>query len=166
MQFIMGARKTSSTELLSARYRNDHLWVTVTTYHWYIHGMENSSSWHEGRKPPFYSNSPNFLTLPWGLRSYLTLNTNMLVVVFGWHLVLAVLFLPTVLNFHLLTTISMHFASHCWACSYSVCVNKLYTEWRKGLRRIWNLPSDAHCDIVTGLSGGMSMLDELCMRSL
>jgi len=24
-------------------------------------------------------------------------------------------------------------------------------------------PSDAHCGIVTGLSGGMSTLDELCM---
>jgi len=46
------------------------------------------------------------------------------------------------------------------------CVNKLCTEWRKGLRRIWNLPFDAHCDIVTGLSGGMLILDELCMRSL
>jgi len=35
---------------------------------------------------------------------------------------------------------------------------------RKGLRRIWNLPYDLHCEI--GLSDGMSMLDELCMRSL
>jgi len=46
------------------------------------------------------------------------------------------------------------------------CVNKLCTEWRKGLRQIWNLPYNAHCDIVTGLSCGMSMLDELCMRAL
>jgi len=44
-------------------------------------------------------------------------------------------------------------------------VNKLCTEWRKGQRRIRNLPYDAHCDIVTGLSGGMSILDELCIRS-
>jgi len=28
------------------------------------------------------------------------------------------------------------------------------------------LPYDAHCDIVTGLSGGMSILDELCIRPL
>ena len=40
------------------------------------------------------------------------------------------------------------------------------TEWRKGLRRVWNLPYDAHCEIVTGLSGGVSILDELCKRSL
>jgi len=46
------------------------------------------------------------------------------------------------------------------------CVNKLCTEQRKGLRQIWNLPYNAHCDIVTGLSGGMSILDELCMQSL
>jgi len=46
------------------------------------------------------------------------------------------------------------------------CVNELCTEWRKGLRRIWNLPSDAHCDSITGLSGGMSTLDELCRWSL
>jgi len=41
------------------------------------------------------------------------------------------------------------------------CVNKLCTESRKGLRRIWNLLYDAHCDIVTGLPGSMSMFDEL-----
>ena len=46
------------------------------------------------------------------------------------------------------------------------CVNTFCTTWRKGLRRIWNLPYDAHCDIVTGLSGGMSIFDELCKRSL
>jgi len=44
------------------------------------------------------------------------------------------------------------------------CVNR-FCRWRKGLRRIWNLPYDAHCDIVTGLSGGMSIFDELCKRS-
>jgi len=27
-------------------------------------------------------------------------------------------------------------------------VNKLCTEWRKRLRRIWNLPYDAHCDVA------------------
>jgi len=41
------------------------------------------------------------------------------------------------------------------------CVNKLRTEWKNGLRRIWNLPYDAHCGIVTGLSGGMPILDDL-----
>jgi len=46
------------------------------------------------------------------------------------------------------------------------CVNRFCTAWRKGLRRIWNLPYDAHCDIVTSLSGGMSIFDELCKRSL
>jgi len=46
------------------------------------------------------------------------------------------------------------------------CVNKLCTEWRKGMRRTCNLPYDTHFDIVTGLSGGMSILDKLCMRSL
>ena len=46
------------------------------------------------------------------------------------------------------------------------CVNRFCTAWRKGLRRIWNLLYDAHCDIVTGLSGGMSIFDELCKRSL
>ena len=46
------------------------------------------------------------------------------------------------------------------------CINKFCTEWRKGLRRVWNLPYDAHCDVVTGLSGGVSILDELCKRSL
>jgi len=46
------------------------------------------------------------------------------------------------------------------------CVNKLCTEWRKGLRRIWNLPYDAHCDTVTAVSGSMSILGELCMRSV
>jgi len=46
------------------------------------------------------------------------------------------------------------------------CVNKFCTAWRKELRRMWNLPYDAHCDIVTGLSGGMSIFDELCKRFL
>jgi len=46
------------------------------------------------------------------------------------------------------------------------CVNKLCTERRKGLRLIWNLPSDAYCVIVTCLSGGMSTLDESCLRCL
>jgi len=45
------------------------------------------------------------------------------------------------------------------------CVNKLCTESRKILRRIWNLQYDAHCDIVTGLYGGVS-IHELSMRSL
>jgi len=30
-------------------------------------------------------------------------------------------------------------------------VNKLCTEWRKEQKQIWNLPYDAHGDIVTGL---------------
>jgi len=46
------------------------------------------------------------------------------------------------------------------------CVNKFSTAWRKRVRRIWNLPYDAHCDIVTCLSGAMSIFDELCKRSL
>ena len=46
------------------------------------------------------------------------------------------------------------------------CVNKFCTVWRKGVRRIWNLPYDAHCVIFTDLSGGMAMSDELCKRSL
>jgi len=46
------------------------------------------------------------------------------------------------------------------------CVNKFCTAWRNGLRRIWNLPYDAQCDIVTVLSDGMSILDESCKHSL
>ena len=46
------------------------------------------------------------------------------------------------------------------------CVNKFCTAWRKGLRGIWNLPYNAHCDIVTGLSGGMSIFNELSTGSL
>jgi len=45
------------------------------------------------------------------------------------------------------------------------CVNKFCTEWSKGLRRVCSLPYD-NCEIVTGLSGGMSILDELCKPCL
>jgi len=45
-------------------------------------------------------------------------------------------------------------------------VNDLCTAWRKGLRRIWSLPYNTHGNILYGLSGDLSIYDEIWKRSV
>jgi len=43
----------------------------------------------------------------------------------------------------------------------TVCV-----AWRKALRRVWNLPFNAHCDILFELSNALPVYDVICKRVL
>ena len=43
-------------------------------------------------------------------------------------------------------------------------INTFCTTWRTGLRRIWNLPSTTHCDLLHLLSDDLPIFDELCRR--
>ena len=36
--------------------------------------------------------------------------------------------------------------------------------WRKGLRRVWNLPHNTHCALLPLLCGLLSLMDELTRR--
>ena len=38
--------------------------------------------------------------------------------------------------------------------------------WRKGVRRIWGLPFDTHNVFLPGICDDVSILDELCFRSM
>lgn len=44
--------------------------------------------------------------------------------------------------------------------------NRVCTSWRVALRRIWHLPPNSHCDIISALGSKRTMFDELCHRSL
>ena len=43
-------------------------------------------------------------------------------------------------------------------------ISRVCAAWRVALRRIWRLPPNAHCDIVSALGSNHSLLDELCNR--
>ena len=40
------------------------------------------------------------------------------------------------------------------------------TAWRKGIRRIWNLPYRTHCHLLPLLCNCMPIFDEICRTSL
>jgi len=41
------------------------------------------------------------------------------------------------------------------------CVDSVYVKWSKGLRRVWNLPSDTHSVLLPVLSNMLPVIDEL-----
>ena len=40
------------------------------------------------------------------------------------------------------------------------------TAWRKGVRRVWNVPADTHCYILPLLCECLPVYDEVCRRSV
>jgi len=45
-------------------------------------------------------------------------------------------------------------------------VNNLCTEWRTGIRRVWDLPNTTHGDLLHLIRDDLPIYDELCRRSL
>ena len=45
-------------------------------------------------------------------------------------------------------------------------INDLVVAWRKGLRRVWNLPAKAHSDLLPLLSDCFPVQDEICRRTM
>jgi len=58
--------------------------------------------------------------------------------------------------------VKLYSLTHVWGLDDSK-INEFCTTWRRGLRKIWNLPYRAHCDI---LSNDIPVFDEICKRSL
>jgi len=50
-----------------------------------------------------------------------------------------------------------------WDLSCSA-VDSFCTAWRKGIRRIWNLPYQAHSYLLPLLGGCLPVYDEICLR--
>jgi len=60
---------------------------------------------------------------------------------------------------------SSNYGCELWLLDNS-CVQDFCVAWRKGLRRIWNLPYNSHGDVLCGLSGDIPIFDEICRRSM
>jgi len=60
---------------------------------------------------------------------------------------------------------SSNYGCEIWLLDNS-CLHDFCVAWRKGLRRIRNLPHNSHGDILCGLSGDVPIFDEICMRSV
>ena len=56
------------------------------------------------------------------------------------------------------------YGSVLWQLDHSN-LETLCTTWRKGLRRVWNLPYRTHCNILPILCNCLPMDDELCKRT-
>jgi hypothetical protein len=65
------------------------------------------------------------------------------------------------------------FSSYCndffgwelWALS-NEAINDICIAWRKGSRRVWELPYNTHCSLIPLLGNCLPLLDEICGRSL
>ena len=44
-------------------------------------------------------------------------------------------------------------------------INDADVTWRKGLRRVWSVPMDTHCDMLAPMCNFISIFDELCRRN-
>jgi hypothetical protein len=57
------------------------------------------------------------------------------------------------------------FGCELWSLS-NESINSFATAWRKGCRRVWNLPRDTHCHLLPLLNNCLPVFDEICKRSL
>jgi len=55
---------------------------------------------------------------------------------------------------------SSFYGSVIWDLSHS-SIDAFCAIWRKGLRRVWNLPHNTHCALLPLLCGLLSLMDEL-----
>ena len=58
---------------------------------------------------------------------------------------------------------SSFYGSVVWDLSHS-SIDAFCIVWRKGLRRIWNLPHNTHCALLPLLCGSLPLMDELACR--
>jgi hypothetical protein len=56
------------------------------------------------------------------------------------------------------------YGSVLWQLDHS-SLEDLCTTWRKGLRRVWNLPYQTHCNILPILCNCLPLHDEICKRT-
>ena len=59
----------------------------------------------------------------------------------------------------------VNFGCVLWDLSCSV-VGNFCPAWRKSIRRIWNLPCQAHGYLLSLLCGCLPVYDEICLRSV
>ena len=45
-------------------------------------------------------------------------------------------------------------------------IEKLCTAWRRGLRKVWNIPSQTHCSLLALISNCRPLFDEICYRAI
>lgn len=57
-----------------------------------------------------------------------------------------------------------HYGSVLWDLSHPM-VDNYCVIWRKGLRRVWNLPNNAHSVLLSPLCGLLPLFDELASRT-
>jgi len=60
-----------------------------------------------------------------------------------------------------------HIAAVLWQCHMGLnllVVDAFCAIWRKGLRRVWNLPHNTHCELLPLLCGLLPLMDELARR--
>jgi len=72
---------------------------------------------------------------------------------------------PTVKNRLFQAYCSSHYGSELWNLDCDK-ITEYCTTWRKGLRRIWELPYKFRSDYLSAISGTRPIYDELCRRSL
>ena len=51
-----------------------------------------------------------------------------------------------------------------WDLSHS-CINDFCVIWRKGLRRVWDLPHNTHSNLLSPLCGSLPLMDEISCRN-
>ena len=57
------------------------------------------------------------------------------------------------------------YGSVLWDLSKS-CIESVCSTWRRGLRRVFGLPYNAHCALLAPMSCSLPTIDELCKRTL
>ena len=45
------------------------------------------------------------------------------------------------------------------------CIAEVCVAWRKGVRRVWGLPADTHCELLPGISDSIPFLDVVFCRT-
>ena len=45
-------------------------------------------------------------------------------------------------------------------------INDVCVAWRKGLRRVWNLPADTHCELLPLICDTIPLFDVICSRAI
>ena len=74
--------------------------------------------------------------------------------------------LPSIVKYRLFSSYCTSFyGSELWHLSNAKLVNFGIT-WRKSVRKIWNLPNTAHCNLIPLLCGFLPFQDEICRRFL
>ena len=58
---------------------------------------------------------------------------------------------------------SCHYGAELWDLGNKL-INYVCVTWRKGLRRVWGIPMDKHCDLLAPMRNSIPIFGELCRR--